>query len=116
MLSSILLSLVGLRLWYFQVVAAALIAIGSPDAAGSALEALPRNAALERWDDFRSDQDWMCTDFHLPRGTPRFIARKLKVEVSLGQMVSGESHNVYFHCDPAMELMLAPFPAQLEPA
>jgi pimeloyl-ACP methyl ester carboxylesterase len=56
------------------------------------------NDSVEKWFDFYSDQDWLCTKAPVSSDTEngKFQATAISLRVSLAKQISGESHFAYF--------------------
>jgi hypothetical protein len=53
---------------------------------------------VERWDDFYSNQDWLCSKVPVPNvhWEPKLVSKHVSFKVSLLRQWSGESHMEYF--------------------
>lgn len=56
------------------------------------------NPSVERWDDFYSSQDWLCSKVPAPDGRyqRKLVSKQASFKVSLLKQMSGDSHLEYF--------------------
>ena len=56
------------------------------------------NPHIERWDDFHSSQDWLCSKVPVPNGQyqGKLVSQRVSFKVSLLKQMSGDSHLEYF--------------------
>ncbi len=56
------------------------------------------NESIEKWNDFYSEKDWLCTKVPVPPNdkSEKFHSISISLKVSLSKQMSGESHNAYF--------------------
>jgi len=66
------------------------------------------NESVEKWHDFYSNQDWLCTRAPIPcdAGNEKFQATAISLKVSLAKQMSGESHSAYFFDRSVLEKII----------
>jgi len=66
------------------------------------------NPLLTSWNDYYSDQDWICTKTPTPRNAQphNFKNIKMRLRVPLAQQIVGGSHDSYFFERPLLEDLL----------
>lgn len=66
------------------------------------------NKRIEKWIDFYSDQDWLCTKTPVPEGcdSTRIYYRKINIPFSLLKQLSGKSHDHYFMNEEVLRTVL----------
>jgi hypothetical protein len=76
---------------------------------------LLRRPELDTWIDFHADTDWLCTA--IPGHADRYgeMSRKLDFEAPLRQMLTGQTHLLYYRSSEVLETLAAPL-AQLRAA
>ena len=66
------------------------------------------NESVEKWHDFYSDQDWLCTKVPISSDSEneKFQASPISLKVSLVKQISGESHDAYFFDRSVLEKII----------
>ncbi len=56
------------------------------------------NATVVTWEDYHSDQDWLCTKTPIPKSenAAKFTSQRIQIRTSFAKQLSGEAHNAYF--------------------
>ena len=67
------------------------------------------NGFIERWYDFYSDQDWLCTKVPITSdmdNSNKFKGTSISLKVSLAKQLSGESHDAYFFDEVVLQKII----------
>jgi hypothetical protein len=66
------------------------------------------NEQIDKWIDFYSEQDWLCTKTPIPKGSDsmRICHRKIQLPFSLLKQLSGQSHEHYFTNEEVLKTSL----------
>ncbi|MGG6241573.1 hypothetical protein ACQ4N7_23350 [Nodosilinea sp. AN01ver1] len=66
------------------------------------------NPDIERWDDYYSDQDWLCSRAPIPsdKDYANISSSKIPFRVSLAKQFSGESHLAYFFDETVLKRLI----------
>lgn len=62
----------------------------------SALKKITLNNKITSWNDFYSNQDWLCTATPIQSSKINFTSNEISSKVPMSEKITGESHSLYF--------------------